>query len=155
MCSSMGVEGVGERESSRNSQHASEHKRYYGLGMDAQGTVGMDALVTACFRGTYALERRKLLWFGHGCTGHRTLSEHERFYGLAMDALDTVRSQDTYVIKVDAWLHLRPHVWLGHGRAGHRMLSEHERYYGLDMDALVTVCSRNTHVIMVWACMRW
>ena len=60
-------------------------------------------------------------------TGHRTFSEHERYYGLGMDALVTVR----------------------------RMLSEHYSYDGLGMGALVTVCSRNTNVIMVWAWTHW
>ena len=26
----------------------------------------------------YALRTRTLLWFGHGCSGHRMLLEHER-----------------------------------------------------------------------------
>ena len=33
------------------------------------------------------LETRTLLWFGHGCTGNRRLSKHERYYGLGMDGL--------------------------------------------------------------------
>ena len=50
--------------------------------------------------------RTELLWFGHGCSGHRMLLEHERnYYGSGMDA------------------------------PGHRMLLEHERKYGLGMDA--------------------
>ena len=56
------------------------------------------------------------------------LLEHERYYGLGMDALRPVCSCD-------------------------RMLLEHERYYGLGMDALRPVCSWNTNVIMVWAWM--
>ena len=110
----------------------------------------------------YALETRTLLWFGHGCTGHRMLSEHERYYGLGMDAMVTVCLRNTSVILVEAWMHWSPYaletltlLWFGHGCTGHRMLSEHERYYGLGMDALVTVCSRNTNVIMVWAWMHW
>ena len=63
------------------------------------------------------------LWFGHGCSGDRMLLEHERNYGLGMDA------------------------------AGPRMLLEHERNYGLGMDALVIECSWNTNGIMVWAWM--
>ena len=69
----------------------SKHERYSGM--------GMDALVTVCSRSTnvvmvlawmrwqpYALETRTLLWFGHGCTGNRMLSEHEqRYHGLGMD----------------------------------------------------------------------
>ena len=70
----------------------SKHERYCGL--------GMDALVTVCSWNTngimvwawmlwspYALEARTLLWFGHGCSGERMLSNHERYYGLGMDAL--------------------------------------------------------------------
>ena len=73
-----------------------EHERYYSLGMVALFIV---CSVIVCF-GT-----RTLLWFGHGCAivcsrntnvygvhGHgctcsRMLSEHERDYGLGMDAL--------------------------------------------------------------------
>ena len=40
----------------------------------------------------YALEIRTLLWFGHGCSGNRMLSKHERYYGLGMDALVIVCS---------------------------------------------------------------
>ena len=57
------------------------------------------------------------------------LLEHERNYGLGMDALVTVCS------------------W--------NMSREHERNYGLGMDALVTVCSWNTNGIIVWAWMLW
>ena len=31
-------------------------------------------------------------WFGHGCSGERMLLEHERYYGLGMDALVSVCS---------------------------------------------------------------
>ena len=67
------------------------------------------------------------------------LLEHERNYGLGMDALVTAGSSNTNGIMVWAC-------------SGHRMLLEHERNYGLGMDALVTVCSWNTNGIMVWAC---
>ena len=123
----------------------SEHERYYGLGMVAQFLV--------CFRKTnatvvwawmrlssYALGTRTLSWFGHGCTSNRMLAEHERSYGLGMDALVIVCSRNANVIMAWAWMR-------------DSMLSEHERYYGLGMDALVIVCSRNTNVIMVWAWM--
>ena len=125
-----------------------EHERNYGL--------GMDALVTVCFWNTngimvwawmlwspYALGTRTELWFGHGCSGHRMLLEHERNYGLGMDALVTVCFWNTN------------ELWFGHGCSGHRLLLEHERNYGLGMDALVTVCFWNTNGIMVWAWMRW
>ena len=49
------------------------------------------------------------------------LLEHERYYGLGIDAR-------------------RP-----------PMLLEHERYYGLGMHALGPICCWSTNVIMVWA----
>ena len=144
-----------------------EHERYHGL--------GMDALVIVCSSNTsvimvwawilwssYALGTRTTLWFGHGCSGHHMLLEHERCYGLGMDALVIVYSRNTNVIMVWAWmlwssyaLGARTLSWCGHGCSGHRMLSEHERHYGLGMDALVTVCSCSTNVIMVWAWILW
>ena len=48
----------------------------------------------------YALGTRTLLWFAHGCFGQRMLSEHERYYGLRMDALVSVCSRNTNVIMV-------------------------------------------------------
>ena len=125
-----------------------EHERNYGLGMDALVSgcswktngimvwdgLGMDALVSVCsgnangimvsgwmLWSSYALGTRTELWFGHGCSGHRMLWEHERDYGLG---------------------------WFGHGCSGQRMLWEHERDYGLGMDALVSVCSGNTNGVM-------
>ena len=141
-----------------------EHKRYYGLGMDATVTVCswntnvivVWAWVLQC---RYALGTRTLLWFGHGCSSDRMLLEHERYYGLGMDAL---------IIECSA---TRMSFWFGHGCYSYRMLLEHKRYYGLGMDATVTVCSwstnvirfghgcshhrvlSNTNVIMVWAWM--
>ena len=95
----------------------SEHDRYCGI-----YGLGMDALVTECSRNRnvimvfmvwawmlwspHALGTRPLLWhlwFGHGCSGHRMLSKQERhygIYGLGMDALVTVCSRNTNVIKV-------------------------------------------------------
>ena len=94
------------------------------------------------------------LWFGHGCTGHRVLVDHERYYGLGMDALVTMCSWTTNVIRVWAWMHWSPcargprtSLWFGHGCTGHRVLVDHERHYGLGMDAQVTVCSWTTNVI--------
>ena len=145
-----------------------EHERYHGLGMDALVTVcscknecyhglGMDALVIVCSWSTdvimvwarmlwssYALGARTLFWFGHGCSGHRMLLEHERYHGLGTDALLTVYALGTRTLS-----------WVGHGCSGHRMLLEHERYHGLGMDALVTVCSWSTNVVMGWAWMLW
>ena len=130
---------------------------------------------------SYALRTRTFSWLGHGCSGHRMLLEHERFYGLgtdalvtgmlfeheryyglAMDALVIVCSSNTNVIMV--WTRVlwssyapgaRTLLWFGHGCSRHRMLFEHERYYGLGTDALVIVCSSNTNVFMVWAWMLW
>ena len=142
-----------------------EHDRNYGL--------GMDALVTVCSWNTngimvwawmlwspYALGTRPESWFGHGCSGHRMLLEHDRNHGLGMDALFTVCSWNTTGIMVWAWMLWSPYAlgtrtetWFGHGCSGHRMLLEHDRNYGLGMDALFTVCSWNTNGIMFWAWM--
>ena len=83
-----------------------EHEQNYGL--------GMDALVTVCSWNTneimvwawmlwspYALGTRTKLWFGHGCSGHRMLLEHERNYDLGMDALVTVCERN-YDLGMDA-----------------------------------------------------
>ena len=87
------------------------------------------------------------------------LFQHERKYGLGMDALVTVCSSNTNGSMVWAWMLWSPYalltrteLWFGHGCSGHRMLFQHDRNYGLGVDALVTVCSRNTNGIMVWAC---
>ena len=44
------------------------------------------------------------IWFGHGCSGQRVLLEHERNYGLGMDALVTVCFRNTNVLMVWAWM---------------------------------------------------
>ena len=144
-----------------------KHQRNYGL--------GMHALVTVCSWNTngimvwawmlwspYALGTRTEIWFGHGCSGHRMLLEHERKCGLGMDALVTVCSWNTNRNMVWAWMLWSPYalgtrteIWFGHGCSGHRMLLKHQRNYGLGMDALVAVCSWNTNEIMVWAWMLW
>ena len=41
-----------------------------------------------------------LLWFRHGCLGERLLEEHERYYGLGMDAFVIECSRNTNVIMV-------------------------------------------------------
>ena len=130
-----------------------EHQRSYGL--------GMGALVTVCSRNTnvlmvwawalwspYALGTRTLLVFGHGCSGHRVLSELERSHGLGIGALVSVCSWNTNIIMVWAWvlqcryaLGTRTLLWFGHGCSSDRLLLEHERYYGLGMDALIIECS--------------
>ena len=144
-----------------------DHKRHYGLGMDALVTVcswTRNVIMvwawmhwSPCARGP-----RTLLWFGHGCTGHRVLVDQKRHYGLGMDALVTVCSWTTNVLMVWAWMHWSPcargpqtSLWFGHGCTGHCVLVDQKRHYGLDMDALVTVCSWTRNVIMVWAWMHW
>ena len=69
----------------------------------------------------YALGTRTRLWFGHGCSGQRMLWEHERDYGLGMDALVIVCSWNTNEIMVWAWmlwsayaLGTRTRLWFGH-----------------------------------------
>ena len=93
----------------------SERKHYYGW--------GMDALVAVCSWNTKVLwlahrrtgnrmlsrhvrsrERYYGLAMGHGCTGHRMISEHECHYGLGMDALVIVCFRKTNVIMVWAWM---------------------------------------------------
>ena len=86
-----------------------EQERYYG--------VGMDALIIVCswntngimlwawmLRSSYAPGTRVESWFGHGCSDHRMLLEHERNHGLVMDALVIVCSWNRNVIMVWAWM---------------------------------------------------
>ena len=77
--------------------------------------------------------------FGHGCSGRRMLLEHERNYGLSMDALVIECSWNTNGILVWAWmlwspsaLGTRTELWFGHGCSGSRK-------------------SQNMSGIMVWA----
>ena len=90
------------------------------------------------------------------------LLEHERYYGLGMDATVTVCSWNMKVIMVWAWVLWSPRalgtqtlVWFGHGCSSDRMLLEHKRYYGLGMDATVTVCSWNTNAFVVSGFVLW
>ena len=53
----------------------------------------------------YALGTREELWLGHRCTGSRMLLEHERMYGLSMDAPVSECSWNTNEIMVWAWIH--------------------------------------------------
>ena len=71
------------------------------------------------------------------------LLEHERNYGLGMDALVIVCSWNRNVIMVWAWMlwssyapGTRTELCCGHGCSDHRMLLEHARNHGLGMDAL-------------------
>ena len=104
-----------------------KHERSYGLGMGAP--------MTGCFWNTNvimvwawvlswpsALGTRTLLWFEHGCSHDHMLLEHERYYGLGMDALVSVCSWNTNVIMVWAWMLWSPYsleartlLWFGHG----------------------------------------
>ena len=140
-----------------------EHERNCGLGMDALASVcswNTNGIMVWAWMlwPAYALGTRTELWFGHGCSGQRMLLEHERNYGLGMDALVSVCSWNTNGTMVWAWmlwsaysLETRTELWFGHGCSGQRILLEHERDYGLGMDALVSVCSWNTNGIMIWA----
>ena len=90
------------------------------------------------------------------------LLEHERNYGLGMDALVAVCSWNTDGIMVWACILWSPYaletpkgLWFGHGCSGRHMLLKHKGNYGLAMDALVIECSWNTNGIMVWAWMLW
>ena len=83
--------------------------------------LGMDALIIECTR------IGRLLWFGHGCSSDRMLLEHERSYGLGMDAPVTVCPSDRMLLE-----HERSYG-LGMDAPSDRMLLEHERYYGLGM----------------------
>ena len=140
-----------------------QHERNYGLGMNALVTVcsrNMNGIMVWAWMlwSAYALPTRTELWFGHGCSGHRMQSEHERNYGLGMEARVSVCSSNTNGIIVGAWMLWSPYMLLEHQRnfgLGHCMLLEHEANYGLGMEAPVTVCSRNTNGIMVWAWMLW
>ena len=67
-----------------------------------------------------------LSWFGHGCSGERMHSEHERYYGFGVDAAVSICARKTNVIRA-----------------------------GLGMDALVGVCTRKTNVVGVCAWMLW
>ena len=130
-----------------------EHKRNYGLGMDALVMVcswNRNGIMVWAWMlwSSYALGTRAELWFGHGCSGHHMLLEHKRNCGLGMDALVIVCSLNMSGVMVWAWMFWSPYalrtrsfLWLGHGCSGHHMLLEHKRNCGLGMDALVIVCS--------------
>ena len=127
--------------------------------------LGMKSLMTVCSQNTngiivwawmlwsaHALPTQTELWFGHGCSGHRMLSEHERNYGLGMNALVSVCSFNTNGIMLWAWMLWSPYMLLEHQQNyGHCMLFQHERNYYVSIDALVIVCSWNANGMMVWA----
>ena len=121
-----------------------EHKRNYGLGMAALVTVcswnmSRDIVWAWMLWSPYAFGTRTESWFGHACSGHRMLLEHEQRYGLGMDALVAVGSWNTNGIMVWAWLLWSPYalgtrteLLFGHGCSGHCMLLDHE-FYGLNV----------------------
>ena len=139
-----------------------EHERKCGLGMDVLVTVcsrNKNGIMVWAWRlwSAYALGTRTELWFGHGGSGHRMLLEHERNYGLGMEALVTVCSWNTNGIMVWAWMLWSPYalgtrkeLWFGQRGSGQRMLSEHERNYGLGMDALVWSWNTSGIVVRPW-----
>ena len=95
-----------------------EHERDYGFGMDALVIVGSgntnEIMVWAWMLwSSYALGTRTKLWFGHGCSGHRMLWEHERDYGLGKMVWSSYA------------LGTRTRLWFGHGCSFRRMLWEH------------------------------
>ena len=72
-----------------------KHERNYALGMDALVTVcswntNGNMLEACVLWSPYARGTRSELCFGHGCSDHRMLVEHERNYALGMNALVTV-----------------------------------------------------------------
>ena len=80
-------------------------------------------------RSIYALGTRTELWLRHGCCGDCMLLEHERNYGLGMDAQVTVCSWNTNGMMVWAWmlrslyaLGTRTEFCFGHGCSGQCML---------------------------------
>ena len=89
-----------------------EHERYNGLGTDALGSVcawNMNVIMVwarmleRCKNpGVLQISTLQAHW--HGCSGDRMLLEHERCYGLGMDALVSVCSWNTNVIMVWAWM---------------------------------------------------
>ena len=63
-----------------------ERERYHGLGMGAlvivcSGNTNVIMLKARVLWSPYDLGTRTLLWFGHGCSGHRMFLEHERYCG--------------------------------------------------------------------------
>ena len=78
---------------------------------------GMDVFVIVCSRNTNvtmvwawmlwwpsALGTPSSLWLRQRCFRNRMLQEYERYYGCVMDALVTVCSRNTNVIRVLAWM---------------------------------------------------
>ena len=97
------------------------------------------------------------MWLGHGCSGSGMHLEHERYYGMGMDALVFGCTRMTNAIMVWAWIvwlsdarGTRTSLWFGHGCSGYCTHSEHERYYGLGMYALVILLHSNIEKRHAW-----
>ena len=134
----------------------SEHERYDGLGMDALAVgCSWNTNVIMVWHGfsrdlicwirkvMVALGTRRLLWFGHGCSGERMRWAHERYNGLGMGALAVRRSWNKSInsgLGMDALV-------IGCSWNGNYVILV------LGMDSLAVGCSWNTNVIMVWAWM--
>ena len=91
-----------------------------------------------CCGAPYALGTRTEVWFWRACSGDRMLLQHQRNYGLGMDALGT-RTELWFVhgcCRAPYALGTRTELWFGHGCSGDRMLLEHERNYGLGISIL-------------------
>ena len=74
-----------------------KHERNYGLGMHAAVSVctwNTNGIMVWAWMlwSSDALGTRAESWFVHGCCGERMLLEHERNYGLGMDAAVSVCS---------------------------------------------------------------
>ena len=67
--------------------------------------VGIEVKGLELARDGWVCGNSTLFWFGHGCSGYRLHSEHERYYGWGMDALVTVCPWNTNVIMALAWMH--------------------------------------------------
>ena len=89
-----------------------EHERYYGLGMHAlvsvcpwnTNVIMFWAWMLDMCKNTGFLQISTLQAYWHGCSRERMLLEHERYYGLGMDALVVVCSWNTNAIMVWAWM---------------------------------------------------
>ena len=111
-----------------------EHKRYYGLGMDATVTV-CSWNTNLGTRTLYGLGNT-LYGLGNGCSGQRMLLKHERSLWFRHGCSGHRVPPDTNIII----------VW---------GLSDRNAIMVWGIDALVTVCSSNTNVLMVWAWVLW
>ena len=96
---------------------------------------------------SHALGTRTLFWFGHGCSSYPMLWEHERYYGLGMDALVIACARNTNITMVWAWMLWLSHalgtrtlLWFGHGCSGYRMLLEQEACYDFAAHPESQVC---------------